>query len=441
MTTTSTECIICTEKYNKTTRLDIKCLYCDFHSCRECCEKYILDQPIPKCMNPECGREWTRTFLRKVFTAKFVNKTYKTAREQILYEHELSLLPATQYLVEREIEKENILKEIKKLSDEQDEIRKKINSLYIKHSRVDTENNEETHNSHTLYVRKCSDPECRGFLTTQWKCGVCSKWTCKTCHDNIGLDRNVEHTCDPNNVATAELIAKDTKPCPKCKINIFKIEGCDQMWCTQCNTAFSWRTGEISFDEIHNPHYFEWLYSRGGRDQHNNMVQHHRCDEMRVDNVFISNLFYKSNNRHIDSVGYASLFRTITEICRNIIHLRRVEIGRYRFDKTIVNRDLRVLYMRNHIDKEYFKTVIQQHDKKHQKCRDMTNIFVMVVDTISDILFRLYRTDMSLEDMQNHIDEMNEMIKYTNECLDEVSRTYNSVKYYMTQTLAISKYT
>ena len=161
---------------------------------------------------------------------------------------------------------------------------------------------------------------------------------------------------------------------------------------------------------------------------------------MRIDNVFISNLFYKSNNRHINSLEYGTLFRNILEISRHVIHIRRVEIPRYRFDKTNVNRDLRVLYMRNMIDKEYFKTVIQQNDKKHQKCRDMTNIFTMLIDTVSDILFRLARTTLELEDMQNHLQEINEIIKYANECLEEVSRTYTSVRYVITPSLDISRY-
>lgn len=124
------ECLICTEKFNKTSRAKVCCIYCEFASCRDCCQKYILEQPFPKCMNTECGKEWTRAFLRKSFTTKFINTTYKEARERILYEHEISLLPATQYLVERELRKEQILKDIEKLHEKQNEIRRQINSLH-----------------------------------------------------------------------------------------------------------------------------------------------------------------------------------------------------------------------------------------------------------------------------------------------------------------------
>ena len=39
---------------------------------------------------------------------------------------------------------------------------------------------------------------------------------------------------------------------------ISKIDGCNQMWCTQCHVAFDWKTGAIQ-NSVHNPHYFEWL--------------------------------------------------------------------------------------------------------------------------------------------------------------------------------------
>ena len=83
-------------------------------------------------------------------------------------------------------------------------------------------------------------------------------WTCPECHVIKGLSRDAVHTCNENDVATAKLLNSDTKPCPSCRTPIFKIMGCDQMWCTQCHTGFSWRTGMIQNSHIHNPHYFEW---------------------------------------------------------------------------------------------------------------------------------------------------------------------------------------
>ena len=61
-----------------------------------------------------------------------------------------------------------------------------------------------------------------------------------------------------DDVATAKLLAKETKSCPQCAIPIFKISGCDQMWCTECQTPFSWKTGQKVSGVIHNPHFYQW---------------------------------------------------------------------------------------------------------------------------------------------------------------------------------------
>ena len=37
-------CDICVEKFNQSFRCPVKCEYCDFKACRECCERYILAQ-------------------------------------------------------------------------------------------------------------------------------------------------------------------------------------------------------------------------------------------------------------------------------------------------------------------------------------------------------------------------------------------------------------
>lgn len=419
-----TECTICAEKYNKTTRLPVKCPYCDFESCRECSQRYIVEQPFAKCMSPGCGKEWTRGFLRSSFTSKFINKTYKESRERILYEHEISLLPATQYLVEREIQKERIIEEIHKLSSKQHEIMRQIDSLRIRYNRIGTGNDTETQetNANTLYVRKCSDPDCRGFLSSQWKCGVCTKWTCNKCHENIGTDRNVEHTCNPDNVETAKLLEKDTKPCPQCHTNIFKIDGCDQMWCTQCNTAFSWKTGKIIVDEIHNPHYFEWMRKHRGAPAPN----HGGCHDNRIN---IHSFYDRQSPSHeIDTE-----IRTCITIYRNIVHLRRVDMERFNYDKERPNRDLRVQYMRNFISEDKFKVLLQQNDKKHQKNRDIVNIINMLHDTVYDILARIlsFRV-LTKEIFEAHFKEIDEIVNYANDCLEEVSKTYGSVQYYFT---------
>ena len=256
-------CNICTEKFNKSARLQLECPFCDFIACRRCCEQYILNSTTIKCMNPECNKEWSRKFIATHFTKKFISTNLKTHREKVLYDQQRALLPATQPLVERNIKLEKIDSEIEELKQAYNKIRRIMNEKYTEKRAVMTGANA-TRGERATFVRACPDENCRGFLSSQWKCGLCEKWTCNHCHVLKGPDRNIEHTCNPDDIATAELLANDTKPCPSCGTGIFKIDGCDQMWCTSCNTGFSWRTGRIE-NTIHNPHYFEWLRRNGGQ--------------------------------------------------------------------------------------------------------------------------------------------------------------------------------
>ena len=76
------------------------------------------------------------------------------------------------------------------------------------------------------FIMKCADETCRGFLSSSYKCGTCSKWTCSQCLVIIGENKDDSHTCDPNTVETAKTIKSETRPCPKCGTRIFKVDGC-----------------------------------------------------------------------------------------------------------------------------------------------------------------------------------------------------------------------
>lgn len=220
---TSMTCNICCDDYNKSTRTQIFCAYCDFDVCRTCCETYILSENIPKCMKPECGKEWSRKFLRESFTNVFLSSKYKEHLENILFDQEKALLPATQHIVEEKIRKNNIRKQIKELDNlmlELQKQRKELDHNYFHGGDKICESEK------SKFVRQCPADGCRGFLSTQWKCGICEQWSCPDCHELKGPVRDCNHTCDPNNLETAKLLQKDSKPCPKCQSLIFKISGC-----------------------------------------------------------------------------------------------------------------------------------------------------------------------------------------------------------------------
>jgi hypothetical protein len=100
----------------------------------------------------------------------------------------------------------------------------------------------------------CPLSMCLG-LVKNGRCGDCKKTICAKCRE----ERLEGHECNKEQLETIKLLKRDTRPCPRCKALIHKIDGCDQMFCTKCKTAFSWRTLIIQRGLIHNPHYHEYM--------------------------------------------------------------------------------------------------------------------------------------------------------------------------------------
>jgi hypothetical protein len=218
-------CIICAENYNNSFHKPIKCEYCDFEACKKCCQTYLINENDPKCMSNECNRQWTHQFISNHFSKTFINNDLKLHYEKILFDKQRALMPSTQPLVENILRREEYQRKINAAYNVVREAKNNLNAVQIEYN-IFVRSGHTNENTRSVFIRACPDSECRGFLSSQWKCGICSKWTCPTCHEVKGMERDVEHTCNPDNVATANLLNSDTKPCPKCGEGIFKIDGC-----------------------------------------------------------------------------------------------------------------------------------------------------------------------------------------------------------------------
>jgi hypothetical protein len=117
---------------------------------------------------------------------------------------------------------------------------------------------------------------------------------------------------------------------------------------------------------------------------------------------------------------------------RNAIHLNHVELGeRYReIDYPMTNQDLRVKYMRQEIDEKQFKILLQRNEKKVQKRIETRNVLQVLSTTSTDILFRFKHhaetcTPNTIKDT-TILNEIDEIVKYVNEQLEEIGKTYGS---------------
>jgi len=410
-------CAVCCDKFNKSNHKKVSCPFCDFESCKKCTQYYILSSlEDPHCM--KCKHELNRGFIDSFCTKRFRNVEYKKHREKVLLEREKIRIPETQPEVERiiklrelrtnyhsllnvlasiEIDKQNTISEgnidLTYYEEREyearvllEEITDEINRL--RYMNVDQEENKRN------FIRMCPAENCRGFIDEEWKCGLCKQTFCKHCNECM----NTNHECDPETVKTMKLINRDTRPCPKCSTMIHKIDGCAQMWCTSCNTAFDWRSGKIVVGRIHNPHYFEFKQrSRehgdipcGGRPSYSELNTLHASDE-------------------------------ILDICVVLHNIDRELMYKYGDIYDEDNFRLRIQYMLNTISEEEFKIELQRRDKQKDKYTDIRNIYEMFTNSCGDFL-RQWVLDTSIDIMPT----IKELVLYSNSVISKIRNRYNS---------------
>tara|TARA_B100001094_G_C18171120_1_gene795136 strand:+ start:269 stop:1819 length:1551 start_codon:yes stop_codon:yes gene_type:complete len=277
-------CSICTEKFTQERRKKTSCSGCDLKCCRECVRKYLTGETMiddPHCMG--CRLGWSQSVVYDAVGKTFVGKDIVKHRKKILLERSRANIPEVQEyaLARRDIPR---LQEQydKKRTDFEKELVIKRREWQMAHReelaeihrlrRIVNPNDNQVRENRAQFIHKCSLENCEGFLSSAWKCGVCDTYTCIDCGKNKGINVSgvgFTHECVAEDVSSFSLIKSQCKPCPNCATQIYKIEGCDQMWCTQCKTPFSWRTGQrIDGGAIHNPHYFEWARLQGGGEMH-----------------------------------------------------------------------------------------------------------------------------------------------------------------------------
>lgn len=397
-------CVICCE--NRSTF--VKCLYCNFVACSDCTQKYLLENIDAKCMS--CSKGWSLEFIQTNFSQTFVNKKYKAHRENILLEKEKALLPQTQIILENK----------NKVREMNSQIAKYRELIYnLEQEILFLSGNQNVYKKRQEKIINCIANECRGFLIPHGqhtlKCGICDITVCKSCRERREENKEQkedDHKCDPQLVESIKAIEKECKPCPKCGSYIYKISGCDQLWCTQCRTAFSWRTGQIETGVVHNPHYWEYIRQHGNEDEEvrrqfgnvgnneqnndaNNLLNLNECD-FRFENLVWNRDFM----RRIDTFRHE-----ITELLREISHCQRYEIPRARVDihDPKNNEDIRLKYLGNEIDEKKFKTTIQRRQKLNEYKVELVQILETFVTVFRESTIRYYRHIMEIQNRDQRI--------------------------------------
>ena len=406
------DCPVCCEKYSKRIRKPVGCAYCEYAACRECTSRYLLDKCVDaSCMN--CKRIWGTQFLLDAFTKTWVHGEWRAHVSKMLMEHERSRLPQTQEerLPGYKLYSENAtaLEEngtaISKLRRQMIELERRYfaltrqQNILVRTGYLSSTTNGDAIAPSSKRRRSyfaCTVDGCRGLVDGTWKCGVCSAAVCDRCRAVLppaSSDGEAPtHECDPGDVKTFDLLRRDTRPCPNCHVPVTKTEGCDQMWCTACDKAWSWASGTLIRGEIHNPYYFEFLSRQG---------QHGRIDDFgnatdpppRADDVGAPVCADGQDAMRLphDSVIQVALSRLRTEhglygsvdetkfraVMQRIRHLLLDTLPLHRDKVAVAGRDKyeeRLRFLTNEITRKDFEDLLYAEEKKRIKSADYIQI-------------------------------------------------------------------
>lgn len=160
-------------------------------------------------------------------------------------------------------------------------------------------------------------------------------------------------------------------------------KNCSQMWCTQCQTAFDWRTGKIETGIIHNPHYWEYVRKLGQEDREvNRMFGNGNNQE---ENVDMCNFRFEDllrNRNFTKNINYVSA--DILEMFRLVNHTSRYEKSKYEsnLEDPKTNEDIRMRYLSKEIDEMYLKSMIQ----RRYKMSEFKHEAYMILDTFETVM-------------------------------------------------------
>ncbi len=418
-------CPICISNYNKSTCAKVTCM-CDYSACKTCIRTYLLTTTQePHCMN--CRNKWSYEFTKESLGASFVNGDLKEHQRKILLDSAIArreerMQGAINYRDDRadkqtikeiklqvEQKKQELVELLNQIEDVENNIRVRNGqrAYYRNYRRYPIIDNQPTASNTATVIEKrkfvmpCQKSDCNGMLNEQYLCALCNTTTCKNC-----LEPELEnHACNPETVETAKMIRKESKPCPKCGVRISKIDGCDQMWCVECKTAFSWKTGEIETRNIHNPHYFQFLRDRGGavpRNPHDEPQCRPRY--LRDDAIHKLGRIYRASkdnnykvkvNRMMDYLEYSN-------------HIMRVTVTQHedRINTKNNNIDNEYLYILGEISKETLGSRLMSNHKAVQTDQVFLDIYRAIVLMSDQICGDITNnTTINVDDIDNTINK------------------------------------
>jgi hypothetical protein len=449
------DCQICATEINASTRARVPCFACPLVVCKTCVREYIRTTPsLPKCMG--CGAAFQLNYLVTHLNRSWVNDGLKPVMKETLVTAELAKMPATLPFAEAEMERRRLSKintdyqaRINKL---QTQMTRYTNAIFANRYRMrgeavpprflndlvreDNGGAAVREDTKKKFIMACPNGGCKGFLSTAYKCALCEKFTCPDC---LVILQGGEHVCVESDKLSADLIKKETRPCPTCGERIFKVNGCDQMFCTavndgaRCATVFDWKTGAVQVGgTVHNPHFYELGRANGELVRNVGDVQCGGLPDIRR-LVAILERLGALPLRHRAFVTYQRLAE----------HARVLDVYRGRLRVTGDLRQLRVMYLLKDITLDELRDRVFKDHREHGKTVDLYHVSELAnvsgieayieicrglpsIATLEQLLVATPEVGGEIiASVENRLNELDRIRLYCNDQLKQISITYS----------------
>ena len=369
---------------------------------------------------------WTMDFLSTHFNQRFYNTTYRNHTRDVFFDQEKAKLPSTQPYVEFEMQTRRLQQEKKRAQEKWWKMQQKIDEMQVhiqalsnaiyrrRTNEIDIKNPDSSQ-----FKMACPQQECNGFLNRNYKCSVCETQVCRHCHVIKSATEADEHVCKEADLETVKFLKKDTKNCPGCGINIHKIDGCDQMWCVECKTAFSWRTGRIERGVIHNPHFYEYQRQQADGGE----IPRNPGDE--GGGGCAGDVNYRLLHRHLrhNNSKKQEIFEEFHRLATDIRHqqIAPAQTDIEQFETRM--RNCRVSYTLKELTDDMWKSSIKRELKQKERAEDLINIYTTFVNVCSDIFHRIIASTCG-PTIDKMADELFNILFYTNDTLKKNEKRF-----------------
>ena len=390
-------CVLCDNDNRYYNNNNIKCKECDLLTCLYCSKLIIL------CNDRKCFRCDSDLLKKEEILSKlgvtYYDKFFKPVK------------PA--HLKNEKLKSDSI-----SAMNEKIQMNYKLLMICIDIEKIRYEGVEPPENPFTpsivpkknpQFIKKCPDIECRGFLSSAWKCGICKYNFCVDCHRK----KEEIHICDEDEKATIKLLKEESKPCPSCHMPISRISGCSQVWTPCCKIAFDWNTGKIDNGRIHSPEYYAYLRRTLGdvpRERDDN------CDAQL--NIFtLYSYVTRPNVEKFDIDLYYRMKEHVVWVLRSLPRETDVED----------HSDLGVRYLLSSITEKEWKSTLCRREKKREKDSKIYDILSTFSTIMNDLLLDVVHGTKTIEQKCILFKQNAEnLVIYTNEEITKLNEIFSS---------------